>query len=369
MIRYLTIFMTIMIPILCPGQEKQWDYIFKGQLSGYGSYTTSMTQSTFPTNFRYLPELNFNFYHGSTRLGFDLGPQASIMTKGLKNHESRLDPYRTVIRLDSPRDQFRLGLQKINFGPGQVLRLLQWFDEVDIKDPLSLSPGVWAAMYRRFMTARLDLRIWVVHDQETPLRKLYNPLFPDTKSKPLDLGGRMEILTGSGTIGISMHALDPLELTDTFQEMRSALDGRWDMGIGFWFESILSRTTLPGSKVITAEAVMAGSDYTLGIGNGLYTSVEVALWFTDATGNHEHIASALSFTANYPVGLNDAISFYITALDRKGETMQLAPFAGWRHTIGNWMIFVSVFDYPSSFSFDDAIPGGRGVQVFLAYDH
>ena len=56
-----------------------------------------------------------------------------------------LKPYRLWTRYSSDQFELRLGLQKINFGSASMLRPLMWFDQMDPRDPLHLTDGVWAS--------------------------------------------------------------------------------------------------------------------------------------------------------------------------------------------------------------------------------
>jgi hypothetical protein len=57
-------------------------------------------------------------------------------------------------------------LQKIAFGPAQVLRSLSWFDTIDLKDPTGQTDGVDAFRLRWFPSNSMALWSWAVRDKD-----------------------------------------------------------------------------------------------------------------------------------------------------------------------------------------------------------
>ena len=45
--------------------------------------------------------------------------------------QSSIDPYRIWLRYQINKWEFRAGLQKIDFGVAQLLRPIQWFNQID----------------------------------------------------------------------------------------------------------------------------------------------------------------------------------------------------------------------------------------------
>ena len=58
--------------------------------------------------------------------------------------------YRCFARLSHQRSAVRVGLQQLNFGPGRILRALQWFDQLDSRDPTQFTLGVYGALLRQY---------------------------------------------------------------------------------------------------------------------------------------------------------------------------------------------------------------------------
>jgi len=381
--RYLIIFL---LPIILLSQIQKVDISVKGQASVFTAASAISSLDDFPSTIRYIPEITLQTkINDRLRIGLDAAAQLYTYAMGSEVDESGIEPYRFTVRLDRPEDQLRFGLQKINFGPGQMLRLLQWFDELDPRDPLAVSPGVWATMYRRYFYSGSDLRLWAVYDHQDPMRNYYDfrrslnilagaEILPGMSDKPLDIGGRLEMPSGSGTMALSYHSLDPLDNSGGIRENRFALDGRWDPSIGIWFETIMAKTEMPGLSNQLRTGFMLGFDYTFSLGDGLYTSLELQTQYMgidknnlDLTGN----AGVLTFS--YPLGLNDGLSAYFIVFDRPGieNEIEFTPFVGWRHTQGNWMLFCAAYDYPETQFVNESnpSPNGKGMQLYLAYNH
>ena len=60
---------------------------------------------------------------------------AAVDTHGEPREDADLDWYRLKLRFATNQTETQIGLQKLNFGPAQLLRSLQWFDQVDPRDP------------------------------------------------------------------------------------------------------------------------------------------------------------------------------------------------------------------------------------------
>src|SRR5690606_2983707 len=59
-------------------------------------------------------------------------------------------PYRLWFRYSNHTQEYRLGLQKINFGSATLFRPLMWFDQMNPEDPLQMTQGVWGALFRYY---------------------------------------------------------------------------------------------------------------------------------------------------------------------------------------------------------------------------
>jgi len=206
-------------------------------------------------------DLEAAYYWGQVTDGpFDTSGTGSIDTEKW---------YRLWARVATERLEVRLGLQKIAFGPGRVLRPLMWFDTFDLKDPTGQTEGVGALRARWYPIPSLALWGWAIR-----------PDHPDEASA----GGRAEYTFGPGEVALTYHyqqrtSLDfggKSLLPSDEAEKRLALDARWDGFVGLWTEAVLTRGTEPAidDKLNSVARVMIGGDYTLPWGNGVYLMVE-----------------------------------------------------------------------------------------------
>ena len=138
--------------------------------------------------------------------------------------------HRLWVRYTNEKLEARLGLQKIIFGPTQVLRPLSWFDTFDLTDPLGQTKGVDALRFKWFPLENILFWSWLIHNNL------------DTT---MSIGGRTELSSNIGEFGLTFH-LDPsntnqtIGQTQTFisnSHYRAAIDYRYDGAIGLWSES------------------------------------------------------------------------------------------------------------------------------------
>jgi hypothetical protein len=137
---------------------------FSGQFS---SWINASTGSELPLHggVRYIPQLNIEMPFSETRLldmefsanifgSTDLSPFDTISASG------EIKPYRIWMRYTTDQFELRLGLQKLNFGSAYMLRPLMWFDQIDPRDPLQLTDGVWGLLARYYFLNNANLWLW-----------------------------------------------------------------------------------------------------------------------------------------------------------------------------------------------------------------
>ena len=83
------------------------------------------------------------------------------------NFEKQLPLHRLWIRYTNEKLEARLGLQKIIFGPTQILRSLSWFDNVDLTDPIGQIDGVEAFRLKWFPSNSISLWSWYMLDDSS----------------------------------------------------------------------------------------------------------------------------------------------------------------------------------------------------------
>ena len=182
-------------------------------------------------------------YSGRSMINLDT-IKISVFKKSIEYNTRHGIPYRFWIRYSNEKLEARLGLQKITFGPTQILRNLSWFDYIDVTDPTGQISGVRAFRLKWFPVNTISIWSWSI------LNELNN----------LSFGFRSEISHFSGEWAISYH-------NDEIN--RWGLDYRYDGYFGFWNES--SAISSSNLKQIIATL---GLDYTLPISNGIYLMTE-----------------------------------------------------------------------------------------------
>lgn len=158
----------------------------------------------------------------------------------------------------------------------------------------------------------------------------------------------------------------------SISENRIGLDGKWDIGIGLWFEGVLIHQDIDISQFRYQRLINVGLDYTFDLGNGLSVIGE---YFTaenaeKASGPGKGIAfSALSL--NYPLGLIDnltAIMYY------DWENDDWYRFMNWERKYDNWRLYFTGFWNPDPFQVyqnpnEVNLFAGKGLQVMIVFDH
>ncbi|MEA3420583.1 MAG: hypothetical protein U9Q97_02750, partial [Acidobacteriota bacterium] len=230
------------------------------------------------------------------------------------NTEGKLKPYRMWLRFSSAQFEARLGLQKINFGSASLLRPLMWFDRIDPRDPLQLTDGVYGLLMRYYFLDNTNIWVWGLYGNDEP--KGWESMSSDRKSP--ELGGRIQIPLGKGEIAFSYHHREidvkgllqgPEPDNTRIPENRCALDGKWDIGIGIWFETSLFHQKTECLPYTWQRALNVGMDYTFNIGNGLNVIGEH--FVLEASQNAFGSGETAKFSAlalNYPLGLLDNIT-------------------------------------------------------------
>ena len=347
---------------------KGQDFQFHGQISGWG--TGIRTDSGWNKNLglRYFPQLNYSYSIDEDNL---INGELLLNTYYITDFRSddyNLKLYRAIMRYTSTQTEVQLGLQKINFGPAQLLRTLMWFDRVDPRDPLKLTDGVYGLRYKYSFLNNSILWLWGLYDNNQP--KGYE-IYPTTKKTP-EWGGRYQLQVPLGEAAATFHTRMVDAGLLNYRENRYAFDGRWDIGIGIWFESALQQSQskllpFPWNKILTI-----GGDYTFGIGNGIYFLAENLTSITSAkTWGNDNNKNISAVMASYPAWTlnNFALQVYY---DWQGKNIY--QYYLWQRTYDNLIINLALFHYPENgtgiFASSGTAPStGYGLQLMLIYNY
>ena len=369
-------------------------FSFNGQLTTWG---IAQFQTPIQTQFggRFVPTLLGNFkLSAKTKLDFEtsLNLNGSINSSGLHTDTvlGQLKPYRVWLRYSGENWELRAGLQKINFGSAKLFRPLMWFDAMDVRDPLQLTDGVYGFLGKYFFPNNSNLWLWGLIGNKNP--KGYE-LFGSSELKP-EFGGRFELPVSKGEIALSTHFRtvnlsnnltkiyppDVLYYARSLQteinESRIGMDGKWDLGIGLWFESSITLTDAQNDPYLLPFKVQdmwnVGADYTLAIGSGLGVTVEYFRYHAGNTflvnGNAVNVLGAM---LTYPLSMLDNLSGMLFYLPDQNKWMN---YLSWSRTYDNFTIYAIGYWNPDNVQLLTAqtqsrnIFSGKGIQLMLNYN-
>lgn len=357
--------------LLASGRAAAIEYDLRGQVSVYHLEARSGGERTHGSGIRYIPLLELAQQLSSdTFIDLEAAVDAWTATGSETEDDWDVELYRLKLRFATARSETRLGLQKINFGPGFLLRPLRWFDRLDPRDPLQITEGVYALRFRYTAPNNANLWLWGLYGNDEP--KGYEML-ASADDRP-EWGGRLQIPAGPGELAVTLHSRKvepPLWFLHKIDEARFALDGRWDIHVGFWFEGVLQRQASEELETTWNETMMIGADYTFDIGSGLHLLVEhMATGVTTEFPEPDWIEGShmSAFMLGYPIGYLDyiqAIGYY------DWENDDYFQFVSWQRTWDNLAVNLSLFHNPerAGTGLASAMTAGTGGQIILMYNH
>jgi hypothetical protein len=353
----------------------------KGQMVGWAG-TNLKAPSSQQTGFRYIPSGFFQHnFNSSLRFDIEASVNAYINMKfnsfRFDKFQTGIKPYRLTGRISSNQWELRAGLQKISFGTATMLRPLMWFDQIDPRDPLQLTDGVYGLLGRYYFLNNINIWLWgLVGNKE----KRGWDLTPPSSEIP-EYGGRIQLPFLSGEMGISMHhrSADFRSLgyhgadSSDIPETRIGLDGKWDIGPGIWYEYVLKKTNTE-TRILSYmdQQLNIGSDYTFAVGNGLNLTAEHLLYSTDARffpGSRMRNFSALM--VSYPFEMTDRISLMVYYNYENNEWYR---FLSLQRQYDKLSLYLMFFRNPVNFNLysgsgDMNLFSGTGFQVMVTFNH
>jgi hypothetical protein len=333
---------------------------------------------------RYVPEVTVTAPIGSGRgitalASLDASWRGRIRSMEDAVGEDDLEAYRLWLRVGAGRYEIRLGRQKLSFGPAGLLRPLMWFDSLDPRDPLQITGGVDALLVRYYLLNNANLWLWGIRGRDEIRGWELLPTTDDTA----EYGGRLQWPLGGGEAAFSYHhrradisALAPPAGPSRFDpevpEDRFALDGKWDVTVGLWFEAVLTRQRHALLDRPYRRLAVAGLDYTFDLGEGLTVLAEHLTLGTCAKplgrGDDAHF-SALSL--RYPWGVLDAFGLI---LFRDWDAEESYSFLEWRRAYDRWSWHLMAFANPAAARPSPLMPegellAGHGVRALMVFNH
>jgi hypothetical protein len=353
---------------------------FSGQLSGWTNINHSDNLPLWG-GARYIPQLNAGkrnskglLFDGEISLNIygNIGtdPFDTVYTSG------KIKPYRGWIRLSGDQFELRLGLQRISFGSASMLRPLMWFDQIDPRDPLKMTDGVWGLLGRYYFQNNANIWVWGLYGNSKT--KGWETI-PVNKSVP-EFGGRIQVPVPGGEAGISYNhrVADsrnsglPVPEHDRIGENRFGLDAKWDITVGLWVEGSYSKKNINTGFLSNELALNAGLDYTFPAGNGLYLAYEQLLAsFDEQTFAFENRKSFSLVTASYPLGLSDKLSTFIYY---DWEENNVYSFLNWQKQFDRFIFYLMAYWNPQTIllpsqSGTGNLFAGQGIQFLFVFNH
>ena len=204
LMRYVSLF-CLMLFFVGEGQahaEEDW-YDFRGEVSGWYIYSRDGSENYCYMGARYIPRLTLTKeLESGNLLDLDISLNAYIAASSCDyENDNDLELYRLNFRYATNLTETRLGLQKIAFGPAYILRALMWFDNVDPRDPLNLTDGVYALRFIYSALNNARYWAWVLYGNEDPMGYDFLP----TADKVPEFGGRLQYPMLAGELAATFH--------------------------------------------------------------------------------------------------------------------------------------------------------------------
>ena len=311
----------------------------------------------------YKPKIAFDLYQQENYL-FDIEFSYDFNLNYKSSNDSVREitgkPYRGWLRYSTSQAELRVGLQKINYGPAQILRSLQWFDNINPHDPTKTTEGVKAFLGRYYFINNANIWLWGIWGD--PGEVSFDKFFYEEDN--LEFGGRIQYPFKYCEAGFSTHH-SPTDLLIFNTVTKYGLDLRWDLALGFWIESCINVYENLEDKSYSRLSTV-GTDYTIGIGNGIYclfehqyfSDLKEDIWEpTDRSG-------ASSLLISYPLGMFDSVR---TILSYNWQFELSNLFISYNRNYDYLSIYLNLFwnsdqsDYPDNSINQDT----KSVQLML----
>jgi len=349
-----------------------------GRLSITGYYGFD-TESKIFSEARYIPEIaqGFDLPHNQFldyEMSVNIYGATAVELSDYSHTKGEIKPYRIWGRYSGEQYELRIGLQKINFGSASILRPLMWFDQIDFRDSLQLTDGVYGALGRYFFLNNANVWIWVLWGND---EKKGWDLARGIKNHP-EYGGRIQYPFLNGELALSFHhrtanhgqIMD--QVYDETLETRVGLDGKWDVTVGLWFETTWIHQWKDLGVYTNTAMYTIGTDYTVGIGNGLTLMAEHLVTTCDENGPGFSKTSYLSAASlSYPVSLFDHIQ---TVLSFDWNNKQVSFYLNYEHRFDTFTGYFMAFynpDQNTGFSTDERLTdlSGPGIGIMIVYNY
>jgi len=352
---------------------------FDGQISLISSFSSDNELNSF-IGTRYIPELSYKIPIDSLQyIDFEASINLSASTLfhpfDTTNTDANINPYRLWARYVGKQYEVRVGLQKIDFGSATLLRPIQWFNQIDPRDPLQLTNGVYGALGRYYFQNNTNIWLWVLYGNEKS--RGFDAI--QTNKKIPEVGGRFQCPIPKGEIALSYHHrtansthISYLPQHEKISENRIGIDGKWDVTVGLWFEATHSHKAKNIGQLTNQTLLNIGTDYTFGIGNGINIIAEhLLISFDEKAFNFQSPNNISAITLSYPLGFFDKISsvFYYNWTGKS-----FTAFLNYEHQFKKIIGYLMLYYNPAiqqGIQQNDFVNNfvGPGIRLMLVYDH
>jgi hypothetical protein len=374
------LFILIFLQITAVGIYGQDSVRFSGQFSSWANVNGDNDLPLWG-GARYIPQ--FNYAMPLEKKGqYDTEVSANIFgSAGLHPFDTltangKIKPYRAWFRYSSHQLELRVGLQKINFGSAAMIRPLMWFDQMDPRDPLQLTDGVWGLLARYYFLNNANIWLWGLYGNNE--RRGWE-VIPVNRRIP-EFGGRLQLPVTSGEIAFSFnHRVadsrgmeDNITPIEKIPENKFGFDAKWDLTTGLWLEGSYAKKSRDVGIYTNQLVLNAGLDYTFDAGNGIYMAMEQLLVAYDERPFAFSDKAFFSLmTIRYPVGLFDNLS---TILFYNWGTGDIYSFLNWQRQYDKIILYIMAFWNPERFdlpsqSGSHTLMAGKGIQVMFVFNH
>ena len=363
-------------------QDEKFDdsFFFKGQLSTLGHYNFA-NSNIINLNGRYIPQVNYeirlkNNHKIDLEASLNIFGRSDIYFSDSIDFDGHIKPYRSWIRYSGNNFEVRVGLQKINFGSAIMLRPLMWFDRIDSRDPLQLTEGVTGLLGRYYLENNANLWLWILYGNENTR----GWEFLKTNKTIPEFGARIQIPIPFGEAALSFHRRNAFSTDNNIflpefseiHENKIGFDLKFDYLVGAWLEGVWVNKSEDLGVLNNQEMLVAGIDYTFGIGNGLNAVLEHLIFsYDDKPFAFEHTNNFSALSLSYPFGLFDNVS---AILYYDWESKNIYNFLNWQRTFDRTSLNIMFYWNPENYNFPVAnnsteIYGGKGIIVLYTFNH
>ena len=315
---------------------------------------------------QYKPTISMNMIK-EEKFKIDCEVIANLSYKYIKNdsiffEEKDAEIYRGWMRYSGNQFEVRVGLQKINFGPAQLLRSLQWFDTIDPRDPQEETGAVQAMLFRYYFLNNANIWFWGIY-AEDELKGL--EVFP-SKNDNYEFGGRIQYPFEFCEAAFSFHHRE-LEFDNTL-ENRFGFDARWDFEIGFWIEAVVAKFSENTFDLNWGKYLTLGADYTIPLGNSIHILGEHFVYSKSENDLFEssYKAEVSALSLSYPVGLFDSI---VAMIVYDWENENWSRFLSYQRNYDHLSIYLNLSWNPEASNFvpEQISTDGKSVQLMVGY--